>query len=569
MKETKTIRLLATSDVHGKFLPWMYSLNMESPGSAAQLSTAIRQYRTENTLLVEAGDLIEGNSSELFLDDPVHPMVQAYNRMNYDLWVTGNHEYTFGMEILKKTIADLHAECLTGNVFFPDGTPLAKGYTIREINGIRAAVIGMTSPNINRWEKKNMDGCTATDALAETRKILEEIRGRYDVLIGVFHEGLENECNTENTGVTDICNACPEFDIMVSAHEHRAIPELYINNVLVIQNSSNGRTMSCIDLSFEQEDGRWRLTGRKPELIDVCKFEPDPELVQLFEPYHKRAKDNAESQVGTLVGGPLTPPDEINGVAQALLEPTPLIDLINRVQMYYGGTEISAAALGHLTAKLPEGIIRECDLTRIYAFTNTLCRVSLTGAQMKRFMEYSAEFFNKFQPGDLTISFNPAFQYYLYMMFAGVNYEINISAEPGSRIEHLTYPDGRPVNDTDVLHLAVSEYCAGACLLTYGTIFHEGEELPILEESGIHSELGCIREMLKEYIMNVRHGVLEPVKPNNWKLTGYSWDSSLRNRAVQALNRKNPVPSGLRSPELPSRAMREEDLPPEEREEQK
>ena len=102
--ETKMIRIIGTSDLHGKFVPWDYALNQESlSGSLAQLSTAIQEYRTENTLLMDAGDTIQDNSAEIFLSgDDVHPMVQAINALNYDVWVTGNHDYNYGMEITKK-----------------------------------------------------------------------------------------------------------------------------------------------------------------------------------------------------------------------------------------------------------------------------------------------------------------------------------------------------------------------------------------------------------------------------------------------------------------------------------
>ena len=58
-KETTTVRVIATSDLHGKFVPWDYALNEEnSSGSAAQLASAIAAYRTPGTLLVDAGDTI-------------------------------------------------------------------------------------------------------------------------------------------------------------------------------------------------------------------------------------------------------------------------------------------------------------------------------------------------------------------------------------------------------------------------------------------------------------------------------------------------------------------------------
>ena len=83
----KALRILATSDLHGKFFPWDYALNAESvSGSVAQLATAIAQYRTDSTLLVDAGDTIQDNAADIFVGTgDVHPMVQALNALNYDV----------------------------------------------------------------------------------------------------------------------------------------------------------------------------------------------------------------------------------------------------------------------------------------------------------------------------------------------------------------------------------------------------------------------------------------------------------------------------------------------------
>ena len=180
IQDTRSIRILATSDLHGKFMPWDYSLNEESTkGSAAQLSAAIADHRTDDTLLVDAGDLIQGNFSDLFVHrDGVHPMVRAMNEMGYDVWVTGNHDYNYGMDTLRRTIEDLIAEVLTGNVYDESGAPIAAGWKIFTYNDVRIAVIGMVTPNIAHWDKKNLEKCRVTDPLEETRRIIDGIQGQ-------------------------------------------------------------------------------------------------------------------------------------------------------------------------------------------------------------------------------------------------------------------------------------------------------------------------------------------------------------------------------------------------------
>ena len=92
------LQILATSDTHGKFDPWDYAANKaDASGSVAQQATAIKQCRTRNTLVVDAGDTIQANSAELFLNDDLHPMVAAMNAIGYDIWTTGNHEYNLSL----------------------------------------------------------------------------------------------------------------------------------------------------------------------------------------------------------------------------------------------------------------------------------------------------------------------------------------------------------------------------------------------------------------------------------------------------------------------------------------
>lgn len=532
----KTIRVIATSDLHGKFMPWDYALNAESPsGSMTQLATAIAQYRTDATLLVDAGDTIQDNSADIFIGNgQPHPMIQAINALDYDVWVTGNHEYNFGMDVLKQTIADVKAKVLTGNVLDTAGEPIADGYAIFDVDGVRVCVIGMVTPIIIRWDSKNLEGCTVNDPLDATRAIIEAVRGQYDVLIGVFHMGIENEYGVANSGVADILNACPEFDVMVSSHEHALIPSMDINGVLVVQNKNQAQTMAVIDLTLEKDGEGWKVAGKRAESVAIADYEPDPELTALLTPYHEIARADAEQVVGTLEGGPLAAENEITVIPTAQIGDTALIDLINDVQMHYTGAPVSAAALLTPDANMAPGDIHKCDMALVYRYTNTLYKLHMTGAQLRKYMEWSAAYYNTWQPGDLTISFNPEIRDFNYYMFSGVNYEINITHAPGSRIENLTWPDGAPVADDDAFDIAVCNYCAVSQLLAPGVIYEAGD-LPTLLEIDVRGDIGGVRALICDYIVNVKGGTITPECDGNWRVTGIDWDGDLHRKAVGLL----------------------------------
>ncbi len=560
---TMDLQILATSDTHGKFDPWDYAANKEdTTGSVAQQATAIKQLRTADTLVIDAGDTIQGNSSQLFLEDDVHPMVAAMNAIGYDVWVTGNHEYNYGMDTLQKIMAEQNAKVLTGNVYAPDGTPLADGYTIIRKKDLKIGLIGMVTPNITRWDAVNLTGWTVTNPVDECRKIIDQIKDQVDVLIGVMHMDTENEYGVYGSGVTDLANACPEFDVIIAAHGHKEIPGEEINGVLVIENKNAGATMSEIHLQLQRQwNGRWKVVGRSSESLQIAEYEADPELVALLAPYDERAKADAVIPIGELRGGNMAPDNEVENIPSPMVQDTALLDFINEVQLYYTGAQVSATAMTSMTGQMREGTIRKCDLTSIYTYENTLYKLQMNGAQLRDYMEWSAAFFKTWQPGDLTIAFDPSTRYYLYDAFEGVNYEIDISQEPGNRILNLTWPDGTPVADTDVFTIAVNNYRATTQLLIAADIFAPGEPLPQMLEMDVRGDLGGIRELLGEYIQTVKGGVIEPKVNNNWKILGNNWDAAKHSEAVARLRDGSlTLPENFDSRTLPSVAITEADL---------
>ena len=360
-----------------------------------------------------------------------------------------------------------------------------------------------------------------------------------------MHMGMNNEYEVKNSGAEDLANACPELDLIVASHEHQLIEGEEVNGVLVVMNKNSAATMAKVDLTLEkQEDGSWEVAERTSESLDMSTYEPDKELMEKLAPYDERAKEDAAVVIGKLEGGNLAPENEIAEIPTAQIQDTALIDLINEVQMYYTGADVSAAALFNMNANLKEGEIRKCDTALVYKYANTLYKLEMTGAQLKKYMEWTASYYNTWKPGDLTISFNPEIRAYQYDMFAGVNYDINVANEPGSRIENLTWPDGTSVKDEDVFTIAVNNYRASSQLLSPGEVFDEGEELPKLLEMDVHGDVGGVRELIGLYINEVKGGVITPVVDNNWKIVGNDWDASKHEEAVKLLKEgKLTIPS--------------------------
>ena len=201
------------------------------------------------------------------------------------------------------------------------------------------------------------------------------------------------------------------------------------------------------------------------------------------------------------------------------------MDLINTVQLENSGADVSAAALFKGTSDLPKGDINYGNIFDIYKFDNTLYRVSVTGAELKAYMEWSAECYNQWKEGDINISFDPEYPDYLYDMFAGVDYEIDLSQPKGERIKNVMFK-GEPLQDDQTLTLAVNNYRYSSALKTEGLVSGTKE----WESSN------SIRDMIVAYF--AEHSPVAPEADNNWKIVGVdlSEDDPRRAELISYIN---------------------------------
>ncbi|KRQ87670.1 Trifunctional nucleotide phosphoesterase protein YfkN precursor [Caloramator mitchellensis] len=550
---TVEIQILATSDLHGKFQAYDYATNSVSKsGSLAQISTAIKKFKAQNpnTLIVDNGDTIQGNSVQIFNNEDSHPMITAMNEIGYDTWTFGNHEFNYGVPTLEKIAKQFKGTVLGGNVYRPDGTRLGAPYAIIERGGVKIGIVGMVTPHITKWDAENLKGYKVTSPIEETRKAVDEIKDKVDVIIAVEHMGPTPEYGDD--GADLLANKVPELAAIVAGHAHMKVPKKEVNGVIIVEPANAGTQLARITIKLTKDaKGKYKIANKasdvNSELIDMATYEEDQELLAKLKPFHDKALADANTIIGKLVGGDLAPANEINGIPQAQLQPTAMIELINKVQMHYTKADVSAAALFNAKSNIKEGDIKKSDSSLIYQYDNTLYMLEVTGKQLKKYMEWSANYYNTFKPGDLTISFNPNIRMYNYDMFYGVKYEIDISQPEGSRIKNLRYMNDVPVKDDDIIKLAVNNYRANTTLLNKDTGLFKGEDVKVLFNSDLDfKEAPQVRDMIAKYIKEVKGGVISPECSYNWKLTGYSWDYGKHSKVVEMIN------SGLMS--LPTSA---------------
>ena len=554
--------ILATTDLHGNVWGFSYENDTESTNNGmARIATYVQEVRSEhaNVILVDNGDTIQGNimTDDLYNKrDGEHPVMRAMNLLGYDSMTLGNHEFNFGEALIKRIQTLANFPILAANLARVDGTMAALPYTIVERSGVKVGIIGLTNPNAPRWDGEKTDPFIYAPVGPAARRVIDIIADKVDVIVVVSHVGIYPEYDEAggSDGAKTILELCPEVDVLIVGHDHNAIAE--IRGTTVIGGARNlGREVIRVDLSLNEKK---EITDRKVTLIDMAGYEnsdlirKNPFIMEAHQATRDFISGGAPSADGTPSGGifghaavTFQPKNEIKGIPEGKLRDTAVMDLINEVQLKNSGADVSAAALFADTSDIPEGPINYGTIFGIYKYDNTLYRVTVTGAELKAYMEWSASCYNQYKPGDVSISFNPEKPGYLYDMFAGVDYEIDLSQPVGQRIKNVMFK-GRPLANDQMLTLAVNNYRYSSALKAQRLVAGTKEwESP-----------NSIRDMLVAHIKEQE--VIYPKVDNNWRIVGVTLSSPYRNELIRMVNEgilEVPYAKSLNVNELKSKGI--------------
>lgn len=528
----QVIAIGSTADMHGRIYAYEYATDsVDSDAGYAKIYTVIEAEKAihPNMILMDVGDTVQDNSAELFNDLDTHPMVEAMNLMDFDVWVLGNHEFNFEKSFVDRNVLNFEGAVLSANIREDhDGSHYGMPYKVFSVNGCRVAVIGILPPHVPEWEASSPShykGLSFDETLASVEDALAELNGEYDVLVGAFHLARVDERGAE--GIKDIAMAVPEFDVIFGGHEHAKYVE-EVGDVTIIEPGKYGWALARADINVVKEGKDWKVVGVEAKNIETKKLEEHPEILKAFESVHTESVADANIVVGSIEGEFVDGVDFITGenkvttMPRAQVEDTAVIDLINEVQKFYTESDVSSAALFNFGSTLHTGDFKKKDVAYIYKYPNTLVGVNITGENLKKYMEWSAGYYNQAQPGDLTVSFNPEIRGYNYDMFSGVEYDIDISKPAGERIVNLTF-NGGPIEDGKVYKLAVNNY-------RFGTI----EKLGLVTKADKYfdsyeamQDAGRIRSLIVKYVQEEKGGEIVPNCDNNWKIIGFEYDDAM------------------------------------------
>jgi 2',3'-cyclic-nucleotide 2'-phosphodiesterase (5'-nucleotidase family) len=532
--------LMGTTDLHGWILPYDYYTGQRTDNGLAALVPLIDSVRAANprrTVLVESGDLLQGNPMDFvhrsLLAREEHPLVMAMNLVGYDAAAIGNHEFNYGIDHLDNAAAGANFPFLSANIFRAGTQEQAyPRYKMveRTVGGrtVRIGITAVTPPGVLIWDRDNVQGrLDFRDIVQSVRPVVAEMRARgADLVMVAAHSGLEGSSyDTAATGVPTenaaaaMAREVPGIDVIFMGHTHREVADTTLNGVLVQQAKNWGTSLAVAELDLRW-DGRWTVAGKRGRILRPAPGSTSPRLEAALADAHRRTLAYVAQVIGTST--------EVWTSELARTRDTPILDLINEVQTRATGAELSAASAFSLTSRIPQGPVTVADIAGLYIYDNTLKAVRISGAQLRAYLEKSAEYYLPCPASACETLTNPAVPGYNYDVVSGVDYTLDLTRPVGQRLTRLER-NGRAVADADSFTIALNNYRASgsggfSMLIGAPVVYDRGEG---------------IRELLIEDIR--RRGTLRPadVFRQSWQIV----PAALAERAA-AEQRPSTAPGG-------------------------
>lgn len=533
-----TLKLIETSDVHGCYYPYDFIRRHSVQGSLARVSALVVEMRKtygDRLILMDNGDILQGQPVAYYYNyidtTSVHVVADMLNYMHYDVATMGNHDIEAGHAVYDRWVSQCKFPVLGANIMdVKTGKTYLPPYKVIEREGVKVVVLGMITPAIPSWLPEQLwSGLRFEDMETSARKWVKWIQEKEkpDVLIGLFHAGPEGNKldNVVENGSGDVARRVPGFDVVFMGHDHVRTCQKVINeagdSVLLVDPANMAKVVADVTVKVVKKDGKVIRKSVEGKLASVDRYTPDEAFLKTFEKQYQATADFVSRKIGR-INKTITTKDAYFG-------PSAFIDLIHQLQLDITGADVSFCAPLSFAAEIKEGDIYVSDMFNLYKYENMLYTMTLTGKEIKDFLEMSyAIWTNQMKSPDDHLMLlnekdkgfgrfkNPSFN---FDSAAGILYTVDVTKPQGEKINIRSMADGTPFRMDKMYKVAVNSYRGngGGDLLTKGA----GIPKQDLAKRIVFATEKDLRYYLMKRIEEVK--ILDPRPLNQWKFIPEKW----------------------------------------------
>jgi 2',3'-cyclic-nucleotide 2'-phosphodiesterase (5'-nucleotidase family) len=353
-----SLTILHTNDLHAHLRP-----DPDGMGGFAYLAAELRHQREgcKACLYLNAGDLVQGTPvSTIYHGIPVY---KISNLLGLDVATLGNHEFDYGWKNIETFEKTAHYPVVTDNVVNAQGQLLThKGYAIKNLDGVRIAVIGVLLGDlVGNLATEEAVGPWKVEPVVETvRKTVAEIKDKADLIVVLGH--------IHSSEAEEIVHKIPEVSIVVIGHEHTGYKEpRRFENHYIVEVKSYGAELGRLDFQFDTAKREVVSADWKHIAIDSHKIAPAPDVERLV--------DRWESKVAKIVDVPI-------GESKRRLAGMDLRRMIETAMAEESGADIAWINSGNVRGFLPQGRLLARHVWDVLPFDNFIVVGTFKGSDL-------------------------------------------------------------------------------------------------------------------------------------------------------------------------------------------
>jgi 2',3'-cyclic-nucleotide 2'-phosphodiesterase (5'-nucleotidase family) len=320
---------------------------------------------------LHAGDVFSrGDALTVYYGGEVNMM--AMEAIGYDAFTPGNGEFYFGVENLMRQTSLVKFPSLLANVVYKkNGKRLFQPYMIKEVAGVKIAIIGVG------FIRENHPSAWPIELLKEPKEFLPLLhipmlrRHNVDVIIALTHTGLEQD--------KILATLAPQIDIIVGGHSHSKLDTPLRmprpdgkGNVIIAQAGDYCRFLGRLDVHLESDaSGKYQIANVTGKLLPIdSRIKDDIEITKLLRRYSEPLSEVICTSQVTLAN-----PETGN---------SPMGNLVVEALRTGIGADVALLDRSAVRSEIVPGDVTIADIGKIHPWHNRVLELTLTGAQIKR-----------------------------------------------------------------------------------------------------------------------------------------------------------------------------------------